>query len=303
MTTRVAQRSEATVRAVAGPGSPFLLFVNHTAPHPTVRYTKKGVWQTKPQAEPKYADLPVDGPAPSTLAPSFAEPGEWPGTFGKHMQSEEQMERWHLGRVRSLKSVDDSIASLVRTLDETGELDNTYIILTSDNGFQLGEHDYLTKNILARESLAVPLVISGPGVRTQRSDELVSLLDIPATILDLAAVRPGATQDGLSLRPLLRAKDVRWRTNMLVQTAGNVSVPGKESWQTRGILTQRYLYIRDVLNPDASRMYDRRRDPYEINSVLDDPQYAGVRKQLGALLDRLETCSGPKSCNPTAFAS
>lgn len=297
ITARLAQRSEATVRALAGPGSPFYLFVNHTAPHPAVRYSDSGTAQLAPIPEAKYADLEVSERAPSIDAPSFGRLGTWPDGFGKRMRSERQVQRWFEGRVRSLRSVDDAVASLVRTLEDFGELENTYIVVTSDNGFSLGEHSYLTKNILARESLKVPLLISGPRVRQRRSDALVSLLDVPATILDLASARPGVKFDGLTLKSLLQGSRTSWRRTMLVQTGQNRVDPGHQSWRTRGVLTRRYLYIRDLLRPDDSRLYDHRFDPYELDDVLQDPSYSGVRLNLERMLARLTSCSGVRSCN------
>ncbi len=298
ITTRIAQRGEATVRAMAGAGSPFYLFVNHTAPHETVQYTDRGIRQVSPTPDPTYAHLLPDAVPPSFAAPSYDDLSGWRKGYGRRASGAAHVKRLFLGRIRSLRSVDDAVASLVATLRETGELDNTYVVLTSDNGFALGEHTYTTKNLVARESLAVPLLVSGPGVPVQRVDAPTSLLDIPATVVDLAGVRPPVPMDGASLLPFLRGRPPSgWRTTTLVQTSSNRSRGALAGWRSRGVTTDRYLYAVDVTEPGYAQLYDHRTDPYEMRNLADDPRYRQVRAELDRRLRVLETCVGPQDCN------
>ena len=72
---------------------------------------------------------------------------------------------WHRARIRSLRSVDDQVKATVDALRATGELANTYIFFTSDNGYLLGEHRLTTKNHPYEQSLRIPLVARGPASR------------------------------------------------------------------------------------------------------------------------------------------
>jgi arylsulfatase A-like enzyme len=114
--------------------------------------------------------------------------------------------------------VDRWIGRLVEKLDVLGIAGNTVLVFVSDHGYYFGEHDYLGKSVwdpdlgtqswspLYREIVEVPLLIQMPGVAPRRTPALTTLVDLPATVLDLAGVEapPGAA--GRSLVPLLRGE-------------------------------------------------------------------------------------------------
>ena len=92
-----------------------------------------------------------------------------------------------------------------RQLERAGELDDTYIVFTSDNGYAIGEHRYTGKDRLSDEILDIPLVIRGPGIPAgTRSDRTVSLVDLTATLAHLMSLTPTLTTDGESFAPTLR---------------------------------------------------------------------------------------------------
>jgi arylsulfatase A-like enzyme len=105
-------------------------------------------------------------------------------------------------RIEQLLSVDEAVREVVDSLREEGILDQTYIIFASDNGFFRGEHRIVGGKYLPYEPAAkVPLLIRGPGIPAGGvSDELVSLLDLPQTILDITG-SPDPSLDGRSLLP------------------------------------------------------------------------------------------------------
>jgi N-acetylglucosamine-6-sulfatase len=300
VTTEIQRRTDELAGDLSGRGSPFFLFVNHTAPHVQMKERPDGGYeQLPPPPEPKYAHLYDDAADPPFFdKPSFLVP--WPG--GKTLTREE-MRELHLARVRSLASVDDAVASLVRTLRRTGELDHTYLVFTSDNGHALGEHGYRTKNYLMREMLDVPLVVAGPGVaHGARTPTITSLVDLPATFLDIAGVTPRHELDGVSLLPLLTHPERRpagWRDTTLVQTGNEEDAGPEPFWQSRGVQTRRYLYGYD---PDGTTgnwpefLFDRQVDPYEMTNVVDDPAYAGVVAEMRRRMAALKDCVG-QACN------
>ncbi|MGZ5386757.1 MAG: sulfatase family protein [Solirubrobacterales bacterium] len=107
-------------------------------------------------------------------------------------------------RFEMLLSLDDQIERIVNALDESGELDNTYILFLSDNGYFAGEHRIRQGKYLPHvQSSHVPLLVRGPGIAAgSRSNALVSNVDIAPTVAQMADATPTLTQDGTSLMPL-----------------------------------------------------------------------------------------------------
>ena len=124
------------------------------------------------------------------------------GSSGRPLYGQAGLDRLQAvfeGRQEALQSVDDAVAGLVQHLDDLGELDNTLIIFTSDNGFLLGEHRYLGKLFGYEEALRVPFLMRGPGIAPRQvSDRVVTTTDIAPTILEAAGATPGRRVDGQS---------------------------------------------------------------------------------------------------------
>ena len=100
--------------------------------------------------------------------------------------TKEDLEKTYRAALRSLQSVDDLVAAVMAALKDTGKLDNTVVIYTSDNGFLFGDHRLVGKTAAYEGSIKVPLLMRGPGIpEDQTRDQLVSNLDVTATIVDL----------------------------------------------------------------------------------------------------------------------
>ncbi|XP_073183984.1 N-acetylglucosamine-6-sulfatase isoform X3 [Lepidochelys kempii] len=127
-------------------------------------------------------------------------------------------------RWQTLLSVDDLIEKLVKKLELLGELDNTYIFYTSDNGFHTGQFSLpIDKRQLYEFDIKVPLLVRGPGIKPNQTNKmLVANIDLGPTILDIAGFDLNKTQmDGMSLLPLLRGdKNVTWRSDVLIEYQG-----------------------------------------------------------------------------------
>ena len=145
--------------------------------------------------------------------------------------------------LRSLQSVDDLVAAVVGTLKDTGKLDNTVVIYTSDNGFLFGDHRLIGKTAAYEGSIKVPLLMRGPGIpEHQTRDQLVSNLDVVATIVDLAGAKPGVALDGKSLKPLFADADAPWRSALLIESP--VTRFERESNRYAGVRTATKKYVR-----------------------------------------------------------
>jgi N-acetylglucosamine-6-sulfatase len=124
---------------------------------------------------------------------------------------------WMQKRLRSMLAVDEMVASLVEELEAAEELDNTYMIFTSDNGWFAGQHRIKEgKDRPYEESARVPLFVRGPGVPVGATvDKLVLNTDFAPTFAELAG--SGVSADGRSLRSLLHGEDPPWRSAVLLE--------------------------------------------------------------------------------------
>lgn len=186
--------------------------------------------------------------------------------------------------LESLQSVDRTVAALVEQLRAQGELDNTYVILQSDNGMLHGEHGIFDKNVAWDRSVRVPLVIRGPGFAPGAvRDDLTANVDVPATILDAAGVAPPLPPDGYSLlgphhrRVLLLERTYGWR--------GRVGQPWRQLKTADG-----WTYWRDLIT-GRRHLYDLDRDPFQLhNRLRREPRLA---RRLNRRLNRVAACAAP----------
>lgn len=198
-------------------------------------------------------------------------------------------------RNETLIAVDDMIGNFRSALVSRGILDNTIVILTSDNGYILGEHRWNgTKGVAYEGSIRVPLVMRGPGIpRSQTRAQLVANIDVTATILQWAGalVEHESKIDGRSFKSVLRDKYAAWRSALLtVRTSAN------KFRHFIAIRTARYKYAEySKSNPLEAELYDLRVDPYEMKNQADNPTYSSALQVLKNTLQMLATCKG-KSC-------
>jgi N-acetylglucosamine-6-sulfatase len=134
---------------------------------------------------------------------------------------EQELTASRRGRLGSLLAVDDLVDRVVDALADTGVLNNTVLIFTSDNGWFLGEHRITMGKILAYEEAArMPLLIRGGGFpKGATVDQVVGNIDLAPTIIDLADASSGRVMDGRSLVPLAQNATLATSRNLLIETA------------------------------------------------------------------------------------
>lgn len=200
-------------------------------------------------------------------------------------------------RLETLLAVDEQVRNIFRALQVMGQLDKTYIVFTSDNGFQFGEHRIQSgKAQIYDESNRVPLVIRGPGViEGQNRSEIVANIDLTSTFLQWAGATPGLPQDGRSLVSLLKNNSVNWRQNLLLESFGNYPYTAirndqymyaEYDYNNDGIAEETELYN---YTPDACRATA---DPFQLESQHANPCYANLIVRLHQKLVNLKTCAG-----------
>ena len=182
-------------------------------------------------------------------------------------------------------------------LDETGELDNTLIIFSSDNGFMLGEHRQVYKLLAFEESLRVPFLVRGPDVPAGRvRRDVVTTVDIAPTLVDVSGAEPGRLMDGESMRPYWLGSHDPVPQTELVQGGRDAGTAGSTPWLYRGVRAPRYTYTR--WSSGFEELYDRRVDPFQLRSRAYAPSYRHTKAVMRHRLAVLRTCSGP-ACQRT----
>ena len=151
-------------------------------------------------------------------------------------------------------------------------LDNTYIVFSSDHGEMLGDHGAFTKGLPYDPSMRVPLLASGPGIAPGRTSEaMVELIDLNATICDLAGLPPQERVDARSFAPVLRGERAEHRDE-IVSSLGHFRCVRSRDWK-----------FVDNIN-DIPELYDMRNDPDELHNLAEEkPQ---ERQKMNQRLNR-----------------
>ncbi len=188
----------------------------------------------------------------------------------------------------TILSVDKSTGRILDFLKENGLEENTIVVYTSDQGFFLGEHGWFDKRFMYEESYRTPLLISWPGVTEPGSvnKDIVSNLDFAQTFLDAIGAKQPDDMQGASLVPLLKGETPDdWRKEHYYHF---YAYPDFNSVKRHyGISDARYKLIHFYYDIDEWEMYDLEKDPHEMNSVYNDPEYAEVRKDLHERLKKI----------------
>jgi len=315
------------LREERDPDRPFLLMLQHKAPHRN--------WQPGPRELDLLED--VELPEPPTLFDDWG--GRGPAaadqamTIARHLTEgdlklvpprglePEQLAVWHAAYeprnaafraaglegadlvrwkyrrylkdyARCVAGVDRGLGELLDFLEESGLAANTVVVLTSDQGFFLGEHGWYDKRFMYEEALRVPLVVAWPGVvpagRVDR--HLVQNLDLAPTFLELAGQAVPAGMPGRSLVPLFRGEEPpAWRDAIYYHY---YEYPRPHHVHPHyGLRTERWKLIRW---PDLDRweLFDLEADPLELHDLSGDPEHAGILRELQERLARLRRAVG-----------
>jgi N-acetylglucosamine-6-sulfatase len=297
------------VRRAAPEERPFFAYVAPTAPHgpatPAERHEGAFANEEAPRPPSFNEEEVSDKPSPINEAARISE------------EEVSSIDDYYRQRLESMLAVDEMVASLVEELETAGELDNTYIVFTSDNGWFQGEHRVPSrKNRPYEESARVPLFVRGPGVTAGTKTEKLALnTDFAPTFADLAGVSFPA--DGRSLAPLLGGEEpASWRSSVLLEKlpredggseekggkakgkgkgkdkAGADGVPkggaGRQAPDFQAVRTETHKYVE--YENGEKELYDLEADPYELESLHETADPSLV-EDLKAKLEALKGCS------------
>jgi N-acetylglucosamine-6-sulfatase len=291
-TDEVTERSLDFIRRRAG-DAPFFLWTNYVAPHvgsPRDLADPRRVRSTVPAPRHQGAFLGTPLPRPPSFNEADVSDKPW------RIRSRAPLKQWriaalaetHRQRLASLLAVDEGVARIVETLRETGELDDTLLVFTSDNGFMAGEHRVAKGKLLPYEpSIRVPLLMRGPGIpRGERREQLVWNGDLAPTVLDAAGASAPFALDGRSLLPFARSAAAGDPRAILLEGPPKRGTNGMLRFT--GVRTGRFKYVEHVFG--ATELYDLWRDPYELENLAGSAP--GVQRRLARRLERLRACAG-----------
>jgi len=198
-------------------------------------------------------------------------------------------QRYAKNYLRCVRGVDESVGTLMATLEELGLSDNTIVIYSSDQGFYIGDHGWYDKRWMYDESLKMPLIVKWPGVTKAGSynEDLVQNLDYAETFLDIAGAAIPEDMQGTSLVPLLKGESPDdWRESIYYHYYEYPSVHMVP--RHYGVRTQRYKLMR-FYQFDEWEFYDLETDPDELTNQYNNPEYADEIAKMKKELDRLRT--------------
>ena len=187
-----------------------------------------------------------------------------------------------------VKSVDDNVGRVLTYLKENNLEENTVIVVTSDQGFYLGDHGFFDKRFIYEESLRMPFMVKYPERIKAGSvnEDIITNIDFAPTLLELAGITTTQKMQGTSFVPVLEGNTPNnWQDAMYYHY---YEFPFWHHVQPHyGIRTQKYTLAHFYYNIDVWELYDLEKDPNQMNNIYNDPNYTSTITELKAKLKNL----------------
>ena len=267
---------------------PFILNLWHKAVH------EKHL--PAPRHKDLFKGLPLPEPPHDTHKETFEGKPEWQRrkTFGFRWDKSKEIpkvlkeKKWPINKfknmqlLRSLIAVDESLGIVINALEELGELENTIIIYSSDNGYFMGEHTYRDKRLAYENSMRVPMIIRYPKMIKKGSeiDEQCLNIDVAPTILELAGITKPGHMQGESMVKLFEGKKVKkWRKSVFFEYYKD------DAWPFAGpnqiaVRTKKFKLVDNFLENDIDELYDLKNDPGEMKNLINDKNFDDIEEDL-----------------------
>jgi len=253
---------------------PFFLFLSQLEPHQEV---DTNIYECPLGLEKRFENYPVPGDLADTDA-------YWQENYARYLAA--------------CNNLDTNIGRVMDELEKLGLAENTLIIYTSDHSCHFQTRNHKDKFSCHEASIRIPMIIYGPGFKGGKViSKLVSLLDLPPTLLSVAGLNKSDEMGGRPLQDLVDGTGADWPEEVLIQI-GDTQVG-------RAIRTNKWKY--SVSAPDKDGrvvgvsdsyveefLYDLETDPHELNNLVRDPALAEVRRELAATLKRRMVEAGEK---------
>ncbi len=294
LTDVISDKAAAHIRKFSAEGRPFFLHISTFSPH--------SPYVPAPRHEGMFADAALPRPPAFDEADVSDKPDFISSLSPLSEAAIAEITAFHRKRLESLQSVDELVARLVAVLEETGEIDNTFIVYASDNGFHLGLHRLKAgKDTAYEEDVHVPMAVRGPGVpEGGRVSEMVLNNDLAPSFADIAGIDTPDFVDGRSFLPLLRGEDVRWRRSFLIRRLGLEADARLNADSAMALRTARWSFV--TYSNGARELYDMEKDPHQLENLVgsaDKGLLADLTRQIILLKDcRGETCRRVEDASP-----
>lgn len=292
----------------------FFVYLSHKGVHAEFAPAKrhKGCYQDKELVmplsfnTPKYSQRQLP-----TIDPKTGKAAHGKEFYGESMLPswvQNQRESWHgvdysyhgepwdiqvRNYCETLRSVDESIGSVIDYLKANGLDKNTLVIYMGDNGFAWGEHGLIDKRQFYEESVRVPMLVWGPSVFSggETIEQMVQNVDIAPTILACAGLDKAEQMVGYSFLPLLKKEDVKWREHIFYEYFWEHEFP--QTPTMHGVRTDQYKYIRYHGIWDTNEFYDLKADPHEMKNLIGSAEHQEIIKGLNhELYNWMESTGG-----------
>lgn len=291
---------------------PFMLMTHYKAAH--------GPWEFAPRHKELFKDVTI--PEPPTLFDDYAtrdpngvpkkqsrihnkgskmslsfwfengkkgQSGEWPTGTEKFTGSDIEIakqtyQKYIKDYLRCVKGIDEGIGRLLDYLEAEGELDNTIIIYTSDQGMYIGEHGFFDKRLGLKPAVKMPLIIRYPKTieAGTKINEMVNNVDFAESLIDMGNGEIPSSMQGFSFWDLVQGKEENWPRKQTIYTFYSSGTP-----KHYGLITKDYKilkYLDKTGNPIGMDLFDRHADPNETNNLAKNPEYKSIISQLEASL-------------------
>jgi N-acetylglucosamine-6-sulfatase len=285
---------------------PFLLYLAHKALHPNITQRDDGKVvdigeggfipakrhlgmydKAVFKRRPNYNIPPADKPALARKIDGL--PPLSPETSTKEKTIRERSEM--------LMSVDESLGTILKALDDKGELDNTIVIFTSDHGYWYGEHCLdLERRLAYEEAIRIPMLVRYPPTikAGTKPEQLILSIDMASTLLDMAGVNPGSQFQGKSWVPIFAGNAKNWRSSFLVEYYSDSVFPRIVNMGYKAVRNKRYKYIHYTDLQGMDELYDIVADPFELRNSINDPKMAVTLRKMKEELNQLLQQSGAR---------
>lgn len=304
---------------------PFFMMCHYKAPHEPFGYPERYADWLADVTLPFPESLHDHGPVPEgrtftgqtldVLAERFhAHPERYQlQAFPEPASTQEARERAYQEMtrnfLRSVRAIDDNIGRLITFLESTGQLDNTVVIYTTDQGYFLGEHGFFDKRIMYEEAIRMPMVIRYPEEIRAGSvcHDLILNVDLPALFLDFAGVEAPVSLQGRSFRAQLRGeRSADWREAIYYRYWTHMA----DRPAHYGIRTENHKLIYFYGQPlglegtdplptaPTWELYDLQADPLERHNLYDDTAHTAVQHDLLRRLQSLQKTVGDTPVDP-----
>jgi len=262
----------------------------------------KFIKQNKGKQKPFFLFLPYNGPYGLGAAmsepiknrhkkfyeaaelPSFprTKPHPWNFNYGKWIGDVSKMRKY----AAEISAIDDGVGTVMQTLDDLNLTENTIVIFTADQGLSGGQSGFWgmgdhTRPLTAYDwTMTIPLIFSHPGgaiKKGQRIDKMVANYDVYPTLLGYLNLADKITakplQPGRDFSAMLAGKEIEWEEKMFY-----------EFENVRAVRTPKWKYI-ERIHQQPNELFDLKKDPEELHSIIDNPAYAQIQQQMKHELD------------------